>query len=771
MKKILFFLFLVSALISKAQFPNTITSGNSSTLQKANGAYGGMLGYVFAGSYGDTTAANLSFIKNVPGIVIRNADTIWLRNSTATEWLRVNVLSNSGSSLKVDSVTTNSDSTILQYWVDGAAYEFYDFTKGLTGSDTTIFETVIDTTGQPGQRVLYASGNKIRSTPYFIFDSANRKLVIGNQNISVGGPNTKLWVTGNANITGNLTANSFIKQGGTSSQFLKADGSVDGNTYLTTETDPTVATAIKNIPVSADATTNNYYYWNNGSIARKQIATSELNNDAGFITSAGVNNIYNANGTLTGNRTVTLDDKYFSISRSSFGTTTSFLLWPDRNYSEYSDAGGTSFWKQFSNRMTWELDAPSSTGGGGSIIDFNHASNKKPYSLYRTESATFRQDIYLDSSGIYLKPFQGAFKIDSLNVGPGTYSLRWSPNGVVTVADTALTASDIPNISQSQVTGLPDSLGKKVDSSSVIKINMDGDAPGKAVLSNGDGVNFYLGTVATGTTTTVSSGFKRLDFRVGVNSNAPVAGDSTITHDSLIGKFVKVYRYGELQHFGTTFGIEVDTSTGTITVHPALEAREIVIVEAYDYSSVTELSFPAVVPGWVDLLFPSINQNVTITDGTPDNTIEPTTNTNWNQKGCEDLLLASGDDGAVIQQYKSGGQFAVIGFQSSHAMPGSVDGSTYTTCLVGAYLHASGAMYKVENGAEASLGVSLTLNDWVGVFRESGVWYLRKSSDKTTWTDLATLSPTPAGDLYPAFWVYGTSLSGKMYNPQGQGLQ
>ena len=36
---------------------------------------------------------------------------------------------------------------------------------------------------------------------------------------------------------GNVTANSFIKTGGTSSQFLKADGSIDSNVYLTSETD------------------------------------------------------------------------------------------------------------------------------------------------------------------------------------------------------------------------------------------------------------------------------------------------------------------------------------------------------------------------------------------------------------------------------------------------------------------------------------------------------------------------------------------------------
>jgi len=34
--------------------------------------------------------------------------------------------------------------------------------------------------------------------------------------------------------TGALTADSFIKSGGTSTQFLKADGSIDSNTYLTT---------------------------------------------------------------------------------------------------------------------------------------------------------------------------------------------------------------------------------------------------------------------------------------------------------------------------------------------------------------------------------------------------------------------------------------------------------------------------------------------------------------------------------------------------------
>ena len=56
-------------------------------------------------------------------------------------------------------------------------------------------------------------------------------------------------------VGGTVTATTIIKSGGTSSQFLKADGSVDSSTYLTsyTETDPVVA-AINGI-VKSNGTT------------------------------------------------------------------------------------------------------------------------------------------------------------------------------------------------------------------------------------------------------------------------------------------------------------------------------------------------------------------------------------------------------------------------------------------------------------------------------------------------------------------------------------
>ncbi len=59
----------------------------------------------------------------------------------------------------------------------------------------------------------------------------------------------------NVSIAGVVTATSFVRTSGTSSQFLKADGSVDSSTYLTsyTETDPVVA-AINGIVKSNGST-------------------------------------------------------------------------------------------------------------------------------------------------------------------------------------------------------------------------------------------------------------------------------------------------------------------------------------------------------------------------------------------------------------------------------------------------------------------------------------------------------------------------------------
>lgn len=77
----------------------------------------------------------------------------------------------------------------------------------------------------------------------------------GNIAIQNGGTFTdngyRLEVTGTAKVSSTLTANSFVKIGGTSAQFLKADGSVDAASYLT-------SVNISNINATGTASSTTY---------------------------------------------------------------------------------------------------------------------------------------------------------------------------------------------------------------------------------------------------------------------------------------------------------------------------------------------------------------------------------------------------------------------------------------------------------------------------------------------------------------------------------
>ena len=78
--------------------------------------------------------------------------------------------------------------------------------------------------------------------------------------------NNNINGNGNINFLGTLTANTIVKAGGTSSQFLKADGSVDSNSYLTsyTETDPVFSASAASGITSTNITNwNTAYGWGN----------------------------------------------------------------------------------------------------------------------------------------------------------------------------------------------------------------------------------------------------------------------------------------------------------------------------------------------------------------------------------------------------------------------------------------------------------------------------------------------------------------------------
>ena len=75
---------------------------------------------------------------------------------------------------------------------------------GGTGSPSTLSWS-LDTTGQAQGRPLFSGpGNTITSAAWWLIDTANRKIVINNTNVSIGGPSYRLYVNGKGHIT-NLT--------------------------------------------------------------------------------------------------------------------------------------------------------------------------------------------------------------------------------------------------------------------------------------------------------------------------------------------------------------------------------------------------------------------------------------------------------------------------------------------------------------------------------------------------------------------------------------
>ena len=91
-------------------------------------------------------------------------------------------------------------------------------------------------------RILYQSSTTPAAN-YMQFNVAfNEIMRLTNSNVGIGttNPSEKL------HVSGNILATSFKKSGGTSSQFLKADGSVDSNTYLTAHPNISGATSQNN---------------------------------------------------------------------------------------------------------------------------------------------------------------------------------------------------------------------------------------------------------------------------------------------------------------------------------------------------------------------------------------------------------------------------------------------------------------------------------------------------------------------------------------------
>lgn len=118
-------------------------------------------------------------------------------------------INSNGSALTFTGASTFSDNVSL---------------SGSAGDRTLNIQT--NTSGNP-KITLTAAGVDVGSISY---NRSTSELILANGSATSA---IKIATTGAATFSSSVTASSLIKSGGTSSQFLKADGSVDGNTYIT----------------------------------------------------------------------------------------------------------------------------------------------------------------------------------------------------------------------------------------------------------------------------------------------------------------------------------------------------------------------------------------------------------------------------------------------------------------------------------------------------------------------------------------------------------
>jgi hypothetical protein len=97
-------------------------------------------------------------------------------------------------------------------------------------------------------------------------DAGSLKLYAGNGTTPKISVNGGVGISTNLNVTGVATASSFVKSGGTSGEFLKADGSVDASTYATSEVGSWNVTSGAGTYSFTVPQNGNYVMWMRGNI-------------------------------------------------------------------------------------------------------------------------------------------------------------------------------------------------------------------------------------------------------------------------------------------------------------------------------------------------------------------------------------------------------------------------------------------------------------------------------------------------------------------------
>lgn len=242
-----------------------------------------------------------------------------------------------------------------------------------------------------------------------------------------------------------------------------------------------------------------------------------------------------------------------------------------------------------------------------------------------------------------------------------------------------------------------------------------------------------------------------MQFVANITQYAPVTGDSTLTNTNFIGKYLRVFRNGKRLQTGVTYnGFEVDTSIGKVTFHPLFSGNDSVVIEAmpYRYFSTVTLQQPSIV--WNDLAYPTVN-GISQTSNVWTSSVSA-----WTGTGLSGTTLTA-NGSYRIRYTASDGYDCIIGFNASNT------NESYSGYEYGVYLTSGGALSRVTNGVINSLGISISLGDYVQLNRNGSTFKIRTSTDGTNWTDRYTFAATSSATHYLNLNIFGT---GKCYTPQ-----